>query len=449
MSGTDEIAKEIAETLFDQTVRAASFGLDKAETIGKETLRTAKKGVSSIQGHVSDHLEITRLADTVGRISMDEMNKIAGRLSRKCVSFMVGDEDANEYEQLLRQHDTLYARVDMGTDNFTSFLCLDKDSEVLSEVAEIMKARRGTRSEVPNQVYFSGLVPSLVGTVEKISDVELALIREQAKQAGLLFTVVGPKDDHTLVYDAANERTVRDILLHTAWDLTGADGARIRSHIQTRLEGIQTIRNAAKEYHGDLIVASGSNPSNHVLITADSFRIYKNGKTIKSVSRTNPEFEDECVRSCTALSKAVVLLPDEFTQEMTADDLDGYQTLDLYPDYYDELGQQTIINRLASLISRKYALDDEHNATWGLCDPSVSYGEFAGYEELTDEDERQGREYEVAHFKAAAEYGSERLKCSEFVSSSSNLDRIIAQADIKRKEEISRKMRREERGKSL
>ena len=102
-------------------------------------------------------------------------------------------------------------------------------------------------------------------------------------------------------------------------------------------------------------------------------------------------------------------------------------------------------NRLANLVAMKAGLDNDHNATWGLWDPSVSYSEFATYEYITDEDERDARVHEFDHFKQAAYYSEYHHVTYDVDLQEKNVDYIIAKAEEKRRQQSGDVSRQSER----
>ena len=109
-------------------------------------------------------------------------------------------------------------------------------------------------------------------------------------------------------------------------------------------------------------------------------------------------------------------------------------TVDLFPQDFDDQVEMSILNRLRDLVSQKMALDNEGNSEIDVTDPSITYAEFAVFETLTDEEERQGREKEFEHYKRAQGYSKDRYVFADVNRTGGSLDFIVAQAEAKKRE---------------
>ena len=87
------------------------------------------------------------------------------------------------------------------------------------------------------------------------------------------------------------------------------------------------------------------------------------------------------------------------------------------------------------------ALDEEGNTQLDISDPSITYAEFAQYEYIADEEERQGREMEFEHYKRAHAYSKDRYVFTEVDRDGNTLDFIVAQAEAKKREILAKDAR--------
>jgi hypothetical protein len=198
-----------------------------------------------------------------------------------------------------------------------------------------------------------------------------------------------------------------------------------------------TINISAEEGEREVYVVSRIRPGNFVKISSDDYKVYKDQKQVSTVSRTAESFSSRCIAACDALTHPVVLSAEEYA-EMTPESLQQAHTVDLFPDGFDDMVEMNIFNRLQDLVSQKRALDDEGNTPLDLTDSSITYSEFAQYEYIADEEERQGRELEFEHFKRAHAYNNEAYVFTEVDRNGNSIDLIVAQAEAKKREVLER-----------
>lgn len=433
MAGNDDIAREVADLLFDQTVKSAAM----AARVAPKFIQGVGSVTSITLGQVIDEIKknkaLQEMLGMEGEISMAEMTDILRRFSEKSSSVQVGDADANDYDALLQDQGVLFAKVDRQDDNCKLYIFLNRDIEKVENATRILHARRGQVTELNSKLYFNSLAPDQVHVVEGLSPVEMELFRHYARENGLLFTTVSRKEGDMVVCGAKDAQKARQALLYTGWALTGANGARVREQIVRRLAGRTAINIAAEEGTRELFIVSQTNPGNYVHISADDCEVYKQNKQVFTVSRAAADFYEQAVGACEGLAHPVVMSSEQFRQGFTAEELQDAHTIDLFPDFHDDMIEIDRINRLVNLVALKSGLDDEHNATWGIWDPSVSYSEFATYENIMDEEEREARAFEFDHFKDAAFYSENHHTSYEVDMKEKNVDYIIARAEQKRR----------------
>lgn len=435
MAGSDDIAREVADILFNQTVKAASMASDVVprtiQGLGNVTAVT----LSQVIDEIRQNKELKKMMGLEGEISSAEMEEIIRRFSQKSSSVLVGDRDANDYAALLKDQGVLFAKIDRQDDDCKMFIFLNKDLEKVENATRILQAQRGQVTELNAKLYFNSLSPDQVHVVEGLSAVEMELFRHYAREEGLLFTSIPRKEGDMVVCAANDEKKARKALLYTGWALTGANGARVREQLERRLAGRTAINIAAEEGTRELYIVSQTNPSQYIHISSEDYSVYKRSKQVSTVSRSDPDFYAKCMTACDGLVHPVVMSGEQFRAGINQEKLQQAHTIDMFPDFHDDIVEMDRVNGLINLVAMKSGLDNEHNATWGLWDTSVSYSEFATYEHIMDEDERDARDFEFEHFKEAAYYSQNHHTTYEVDMKEKNLDFLIAKAEEKRRQQ--------------
>lgn len=433
MAHSDDVAEKVLDLFLDQTPRAASFILDTGTNTAKGIGSLTNSFLQEVLKNVKDKKELKALMKLTGEVDPTRMSEAIKRLGLNSNTVCVTDSDAKDFEELLKKQDILYAKLNMSKDNGKVFVFLSKDSPKVQEATNMLFAMRGKVCEVPPDMYFKNLVPETVQTVDSLDAVEMELFRHYARQQKLLYTII-PRSNGKglLVFDRKDADKARRSLLNVGWDLTGANGALYRKQVEYRLEGRNKIRYAVEEAERELFIVSRNRPDNYIHITAEDYTLYKAGKAITNVARTTPDFDVRCLAACEGLNSPVVLEANEFTPGQSAETLNDKPTLDLHVHDYDE---EIEMHRLSSYVDlvAKSSLDNEHNATWGIEDPSVSLSEFSGMEAIMDIEEREARKYEFEHFKKAAWYTKDHYTTDEIKVDQKNIDFIIAKAEAKKR----------------
>lgn len=437
MAGTDDVAREVADLLFDQTVKGAAAATD----IVPRALRGIRSITSLTLGQVIDELrknkELQKLMGMEGEISNAEMTELMHRFSQRSSSVMVGDMDVKDYDTLLKEQGVLYAKIDRQDDDCTMYVFLNKDLEKVENATRILQAQRGQVTELNAKLYFNSLSPDKVHVVDALDPVQTELFRHYARQQGLLYTVVPKKEGDMIVCNADDLQKARRALLYTGWALTGANGARVREQVERRLAGRSAINIAAEEGTRELYIVSRDNPGHYVHISATDYEVYKQSKQVSAVSRKDPDFYAKCMAASEGMSHPVVMTPEQFRSISSPEQMQNAATIDLFPDNHEDLEQIDKVNSFIRLVSQKMNLDNEHNATWGISDTSVSYSAFAAYEFFTDQEEAQAREREFEHFKKAAFYSEDNFEDYDVDMQEKSVDYIIAKAEEKRRQQVA------------
>ena len=429
MAVTDDIPEKVADLLLEQTARAATTAVNTTASM----VEGAGVITNDVLQKIYKDLQTRKLLGKTGEITPLEMTDLIKKLHEKSSTVRVDDRDARDYEELLKQQDLLYAKMDIKDDAAKMFVFLNRDMEKIENIATVLSARRGKVNEVQADLYFKSLAPDNVRLVDGLDPAEMELFRHYSRQEGLLYTVLPRDGKYAVLYGTEEEKKARKTLLHVGWALTSADGARIREQVEYHLEGRSMLQIEAEQAEHEFYLVNQKYPGHFIHITLDELEVYKGGKRLSTLSRGRSDFVDRCMALCESMQSAVVLQKEEFHPGMTREELQNHRTLELLPADYDEMIEMDHQNDFINLVALKSGMDDEHNATWGLWDPSVSYSEFSAYEFIMDEEERDAREREFEHFKSAAFYAKDHYLEQEIHLDEKNIDYIIAQAEEKRK----------------
>lgn len=433
MANTDDIAEKVADLLIDQTAKVANTGFDVGKQIAMGAGTMTQKALDKLLKDAKKDKEMSKYLEVEGEISASQMAEIIKQLGLKSSTVTIANSDVQDYERLLREQKVMYAKMNVRDDNAKMFVYLNRDQEKIDIASTIMRANRGKETEIKPNLYFDHIAPENVRLADGLDRAEVELFRHYATHDRFLYTQIRRGDKYAVVYDPKDEEKVRKVMLHVGWDLTGRSGELNREQIGFRLKGITAVSNVLETAERDLYVVCKRSPRDYIVINEDGFESYKNGKKLVSVPRSHPDFYGRCMRAVNGMEGAVVLTENNFRTDLTREELEDYRAIDLFDRRYDELIEMDRQNGLINLVSQKYSLDDEHNATWGLWDTSVSYSEFSGFEDILDDEEREARELEFEHFKKAAFYAQDRFDMLDLHMDEKNLDFVIQKADEKRK----------------
>lgn len=435
MAGTEDIAEKVAELLIEQGARAANMVTDTAPKVVEGFGIVTSDLMNQIVTAAKKDKELQKVLSQKGEINIAQMNTLIQKLGLKSSSVGIAHSDHKDFEGLLNRQGVLYATLIKQDDNSHHYIFFTKDQEKVANCMAVMNAQRGRVNELAPQLYFNELAPEQVHVVEGVSAVEMELFRHYARELDLLYTAIPRKEDYMVACSKEDTKKLQNIMLHTSWALTGANGARVREQVERRLAGRSAISISAAEADKELYIVSGVRPSTYIKISSNDYALYKNNKKVEGAgaSRNDPDFFVKCLADCDGLDHPVVMSPQQFHENLTPEDMVNAHSIDLFPDFFDPLVEVEQTNRLVNLVSMKYGLDNEGDATWGLTDPSVSYAAFADYEVITDEDELEARRYEFEHFKQSAFYSGDHHTTYDVDMKEKNIDYIIAQAEEKKK----------------
>lgn len=433
---TEDIPEKVASLLLNEAAQFIPAGYDVSKKLAKGAGSLTKKTYQKIRGMYDDHVEMKNFLGIKGEVTAVEMSTAAQKLGLATYTFTVRDSDVDDFEKLLRQNEVMYAKVAIKNDDAKMFMFLADDRQRVEDLGEILTASRGEVTEVSPNLYFNSMAPENVRLVEGLNLTELELFRSYAREEGLLFTTIQRGDKSALVFSRDDEYKYRRAMLHTAWDLTGPLKDLNREQVEHHLKGYSAVYYAIENGNRDLHIVSKNNPNYHLHIHAEGFTLYdQNGDELKQVGRDSPFFKNECQLAAEGIGNAVALTEFEYHPDITRKELERYRSIDLHRREYDILIEMQRQNTLIDLISKKYSLDDEHSDTWGIHDQSVSYSEFAGYEFIMDEEEKEARTYEFEHFKDAAFYAQGRFNVQDIHLDEKNVDFVIEKAKQKQKQQ--------------
>lgn len=435
MAYTDDINEKVANILLEQGAKAGTATLETGAKVAQTAAVAAHMAAEAAYKKLSKDAELEKLNALKGETSLGQMMQYIEKLGLKSFTIRVADSDTKDYEELLKKQGILFAKMNDKQDNTRMYVFLDRDRKDVEHVSELLYARRGQITEVRPDMYINNLAPENVRLVDGLDAVEMELFRHYARQEGLLFTALNNGDGKTtVVFDSKDEPKARTVFLHTGWDLTGYNGARNREQIQFRIQGRTALRQTVENAQKEMYIVSKERPQNFVRITENDLQVYKAGQQVSSLSRSKPDFMTKLMAEAEAIDGAVVLPADQFRPDLSKAELSQMPTIDLRtPEYGFEEEQINKQNELINLVAMKMGHDNEHNATWGLWDPSVSYSEFASYEYITDLDAAEARKDEFEHFKQAAYYSQNNYQVQDIKLDTRSIDYIIAKAAQKRK----------------
>ena len=442
MTHTDDIPENVARILIEQASKYINLASDTTIRSVQGVSAVTTRYMSELYDKLKNDVDMRKYLQIEGEIPFTKMQQVVSKFGDQSSTVSIANSDAQEYESFLNAQGVMYAKIDHKNDDSTMYVFLNKDKQKVRDASIVLDSRRGRITEVQPSLYFNSIAPDKVYAVEGLSNIEMELFRHYAREEQLLFTTITKDDKYMLVCDHADSQNVRRALLRTGWALTGANGARVKEQVQYRLAGRSSIRIAAEDAAKELYIVSGINPKNYVRISHSDYTFYKENEPVKTVSRDDPDFFQKCIAECDGLVHPVVLTPEQ-KHKITPQELAEATTTDLFPSNYDDYIQIQQLNSFVNLVAMKEGIDDEHDATWGLWDPSVSYSEFAAYEYIQDDEEREAREYEFEHFRSAAYYSKNHLTEHSIEMDQKNVDYIIAQADAKRKSMLNASQKRE------
>lgn len=426
---SEEVAEKLADLLLSQAPRAAETALKTGGTLFTGAGAVTSKTLDKILQKTENAKEGDRLQSLHGEISLGQMNQLADDLGMKASYTRVTNSDIADYEKILKQQNLLYAKVDAQNDDYCAFMHLSKDAEKFDEAAAVLKAQRGKTTEVSPKMYLDHLAPETVETMDGLDDVEIALFRHYARKAGLLYSVIDRGDNsHMVLYGAEDAPKVRRAMLHTGWDLTGANGALYRKQVEYHLEGHNKVHLSAEEASAELYIVSRDRPDTFVHITEADYTLYKSGKAVSNVKRDQSNFIRRCVADCLeSVPAGVILTPDEYSPDISYEDLMNRPIISLHVSNYEEEVEASRLNGLIRLVEQKGGDGDVE--VYGLETPEVTYEEYADNEFIMDTEERTARSHEFDHFKEAAFYSKKRLKRDTVQLDQRSVDYIIAKAE--------------------
>lgn len=431
MARNEEISEKIADLLFDQIPRTADYVLKQGEELVKGADEFATRTTTQLLDEAVKAKSSDRLQQLSGEVTMPQMNEILKTLGVKSRTLFVADSDLEDFEKLLQERHILYAKYNVADDDGHGFVYLDRDVEEVDQVTQLLKAQRGTAAEVTPKMYIDHLAPEFVETLDGLDDVEIALFRHYARQRGLLFTVIDREDNtHMVVYGAEDADKARRAMLHTGWDLTGANGALYRKQVEYMLEGHNKIHYSAEEAATELYIVSRDRPGNYIHITEEDYTLYKAGQPVSQVSRMQKNFAERCIQDCRALTGAVVLTPEQYSPDISYEDLLDYPTISLHVSEYEEEVEASRLSGLISLVDKKETYGDP--AVYGLETPEVTYDDYSDLEYIMDDEEREARGFEFIHFREAAYYSTKRHTRSTTKLELRSVDYLISRAEERR-----------------
>ena len=481
---SEDIATRVAAMLFEQVIRGLDFSTDLAKDIYKLTGTTSKASTESFK-NAGEELKkkmgakkYKELIKNAGQIPLGQMDRLIEEYKIKSNTITIADIHAKRFEELLNNNKVLYAKVDLKQDNCQMFVFLNESQKIVDKASVLLNAEKGVISEIPPDLFIQTDATSSIREVSGLTEVELELFRHYARQKGeLFFTVLPGRNNNTLIINTSNPngtKAAQRTMTEVGWALSGGiDGERgelVRKQVEYRIAGRTAILQSIDDAQKELFIVNKNNPSQFVHIAQDEFEIYKANNLLKKITKQpedHEEYREDCLAACFQIPNAVVVSSAEMAMGISKEMLADKRTLDIFPEDFNELHEHQMMDDMIYLVQEgikdkqrrqramdknnekirnagdKMDLDDEGNSGISVWDESVTYSEFAQYENIADEDQLRSREYQFEHFKDAAFYSKRHFKTEDYKGLDNDIDVIIANAEQKRRtrEEAAMKMK--------
>lgn len=259
------------------------------------------------------HKEDKLYDEGIGETSLKNMLRGLQRNNDELMTLSVNDEDAKEFKEILGKTDIKnYVMIDLATDDRKIVLFAQSDIEEVKKALNVFSAERGLISEIDPESFFVAAKEQNISALEGIDEVDLELIRYNARKNPFVYTVVDSKDGITVLYKQEDLANMQKTLNNVAFSLSGEQGPLVREQIEIRLKGRKEVNIAVEEAEREVIIIDKQNPKNYVHVTADDFTYYKNNKEITRIPRTEPGAIEAVYQKIEGLTEPVVISKNEF-----------------------------------------------------------------------------------------------------------------------------------------
>lgn len=364
-----------------------------------------------------------------GEVALEKL-QYAIKCGEQLNCLTVGDENYEEFRKILKEQNILFASADEMFDDSTTIFFLERDADKIENAMNLMNLRRGMYSEIEPSFFLQYVAEEEVGFISNIDTVDLEMFRYYIKDKEIPYSVrLNEENKYDILYDVKNKKEIKEIFKRIGWDLNNKwYGPRIREQVEYKINCQTKIRDVSKSGQ-EYFIINGNQPSHYLHLNNEGMAYYKNGAILSTEKRKSPLYKHEIDKSLSAIIYPVILTKQEF--ELPYDERKRLieKRLDVFPEDYDQVIQEHTRTRFERLVDkglndvqneelqeklerilsnrmRKIALDNEGDSHFAICDDSISYDMFAGYEDITDGDEFNAAQREFERYQKSVSYAN-------------------------------------------
>lgn len=228
-------------------------------------------------------------------------------------AMVIPDEEYDEFIKVLKNTKIKnFSSLDLSSDNCRTILFAESDTKEIVNALEAFSAQRNLQTEVDPEVFYLAAKESKITAIENIDEVELELLRYNARKNPFPYTVVDINGKPSILARSEDFEKVDTSLNRIASSLAGEQGSLIRKQIEYKIKGRQEVNIAIEDAEKESIIIDKKNPNNYIMITADDFVYYKSNKELTAISRKEPGAVDAVYQKLEGLTEPVVISKNEF-----------------------------------------------------------------------------------------------------------------------------------------
>lgn len=405
--------------------------------LGLKTMSTVSNSVLNVTQRVLQILfEQSQLRKDLklgGEVELIKLQN-AVRHGEKLNCFVAGDEVYDDFRKILIEQNVLFASATNMFDDGTIIFFLEKDTAKIEKAINVMNVRTGMYSEIDPSFFINYVAEDEIGFVVDVDEVDLEMFRHYVKDKEIPYSVrLNDENKYDILYNVNDKDEVKNIFKRIGWDLNNKAmdyGERIREQIEYKINCRTKIRDVARSGQ-EYFIVNGNQPSHYIHLNNEGMAYYKNGAILSREKRKSPLYMDSIDKSLGAMVHPVVLTKEEF--ELSFDERKRLieKRLDIFPEneYYDQVIDENRRLRFEHLVEmgindkrnkelqekmekvldnrmRKTALDNEGDSHFAICDDSITYANFAIYEDITDTEEFNAAERSFDRYKESVSYAN-------------------------------------------
>ena len=287
----------------------------KVEELLRELLLTVVRETEKINELIKSdnkNAELRKLIEELGGNGFLDMMKRA-REGDPIKQIYVADEDFKEFSTLLKQTKIKdFEAMDMVGDNAKIFCFSESDTQEVQKALEALQAKRGLITEMDPEAFFLTTENEDICALTNFDDVELELIRHNARKTPFPYAIADVNGEPTLLLKTENLDGLNKALYNTSYALSGEQGALVRKQIEYRLKGRQEVNIAMEDAEREFIIVDKNNPNNYIQATSEDFIYYKNNKELERIPRSEQGASEVAYQRLEGLTQPVLLTYDEF-----------------------------------------------------------------------------------------------------------------------------------------